>query len=213
MKKITLSLIVLFVMSVFSLHAQVEKGKLFVSGAFRLELNAGGENIKSDNSPDVKYSYFDFDLQPKIGYTVINNMPIGLYLDADIYSEKSKDDDYWYRSTTFSVGPFIRYYFYDFHGLKPFAEGLVGFGTYNWKIKYTEDEDWNKYKESYFTFKLGGGLSYFFNDYVAADLFLGFNHETYTHKEDVSPQREEIKTKYNYNEFLLQIGVVVMLPL
>jgi opacity protein-like surface antigen len=213
MKKKMFPLIVLFVMSVIALQAQTEKGKLFASGAFRFELNTGGENIKSDDSPDNKYGYYDIDFQPKVGYTVINNMPIGLFIDVDYYREKAKDDDDLYKEITFSIGPFIRYYFYDFHGLKPYAEGLIGIGMYKDKYKSGGSDDWDDYKESYFTFRMGGGLSYFFNDNVAVDLFLGYNHESYTHKDDVSSDREEIKTKYNYNEFLLQIGVVIMLPL
>lgn len=211
MKKIIFPLIALFVMSAFALQAQVEKGKLFVSGA--LELNSSGRKIKTTNAPDTKYSRFEFELQPKVGYTVIDNMPVGLYIDAWFERDKDKDDSDLDREYEFSVGPFIRYYFYDFHGLKPFAEGSFGIGKYGEDWKSGDADDWEKYKESYFTFKMGGGLSYFFNDYVAADLFLGFNYKNYTHKEDYSPDRSEIKTKYIYNGFLMQMGIVVMLPL
>ena len=212
MKTKFFALATLLALTLFNLQAQVEKNKLFVAGSFRIELNAGGENDKYGDIED-KYSYFDFDFQPKIGYTVIDNLPIGLYMDVDYYREKAKDDNDKYKETTVSVGPFIRYYFLKDKKFKPFAEGLIGFGFYRAADKTEADNDWNVFdKEGYFTYRIGGGASYFFNDYIAADLFMGFNHEGWTVM-DESVEDRSSDTKYLYNEFLMQIGIVVMLPL
>ncbi len=216
MKTKILFLTILLVMGFIKIQAQVEKNKLFSSGAFRIEVNKGGETDKyNDGDMEDKYAYFDFDFQPKVGYTVIDNMPIGLWMDIDCYRQKAKDDEDKYKQTTFLIGPFIRYYFADIKNLMPYAEASVGFGTWKSAEKSGSEDDWDIWgKEGYFGFRVGGGLSYFFNDFVAADLFMGFNHYAWTDRNDNEEEsRADWDYKSVYNEFLLQVGVVVMLPL
>jgi hypothetical protein len=213
MKKFTILTLLILMASWLSLQAQTEKNKLWVAGGFRIELNQGGENDKTADYED-KYSYMDVDFQPKIGYTVIDNMPIGLFMDCDFYREKAKDDDDKYMERAFTIGPFIRYYFADVVGLKPYCEAMVGFGVDRGGYKSEDMDEWNLYyKEGYITFRIGGGLTYFFNDYIGADLFLGFNHYAYTDKNEDEGNRSDWDYKDVYNEFLMQVGVVVMLPL
>ncbi len=198
-----------------TIQAQTEKNKLFVAGNFRIELNNGGVNYKYDDG-ESKYGYIDFDFQPKVGYTVIDNLPVGLFMDVDRYIQKDKSDDDKYRENSFAVGPFARYYFTDIVGLKPYAEALVGFGCWSNAYKSGSGGDWEgDYRESYLTFKVGGGLTYFFNDWVGADLFLGFNHEAWTDKTDDNGEESRSDWDYKtiYNEFIMQVGIVVMFPL
>jgi hypothetical protein len=197
------------------LSAQVEKNKLFVAGNFRIELNQGGENYKYQDG-DNKYSYFDFDVQPKVGYTVIDRMPVGLFMDYDMYRLKVKDDNDKYLERSFVLGPFIRYYFADIVGLMPYGEALAGIGSYRTAYKTEGEDEWNfDIKEGYFTFRVGGGLTYFFNDWVGADLFLGFNHYAYTDRndEEESDRSDDWDYKDVYNEFMMQVGIIVMFPL
>jgi hypothetical protein len=207
-------LFVLFIMllaSLPALKAQVEKGRYFIAGSNRLEFNNGTQKDKIDGNidEDSKQSYFDFDFQPRIGYTVINNLATGLFMDIDLYSSKDKNGDgYQVKGATFIVGPFVRYYFPVNTKLIPYAEGQVGLGIDNYKDTYNSGGDWTKYNESVFTYRLGGGLTYFFNDMIGADLFLGFSHEAYKHKYDDGEYDSETVI---YNEFIMQIGVVVML--
>jgi hypothetical protein len=195
-------------------QAQTEKNKLFVAGNFRIEVNNGGANFKYQDGED-KYSYFDFDFQPKVGYTVIDNLPIGLFMDVDRYIQKSKDDDDKYREKMFAVGPFVRYYITDIVGLKPYGEALFGIGCWGNAFKDGSADEWEIYsKESYLTFRIGGGVTYFFNDWVGADLFMGFNHESWTDKSDNTEEsRSDWDYKDVYNEFIMQVGIVVMFPL
>jgi len=207
--------IILLMASGFVLKAQTEKGKFFVAGSNRLELNIGGEKQKVDGDlvEGSEISYFDFDFQPRMGYTVIDNLVAGLFMDVDVWSNKSKDEDYGYteKGTTFIIGPFVRFYFLDFHKLKPYAEAQVGFGIDHYKYKYNDDSDWNKTDESVFTYRIGGGATYFFNEFVGADAFLGFLHDSYKYKDSDDPERSEHNSKYIYNEFIMQLGIVVML--
>jgi hypothetical protein len=217
MKKVFVFTLMFLLVSGISVKAQFEKGKYFVAGSNRLEVNIGGETQKVDGDKveDAGYSYFDFDFQPRVGYTIIDNLVGGLFMDIDKWSQKDKDDTYGYtyKGTYFVVGPFARYYFPICDKLIPFAEAQVGFGVDTDKSKYNDDDEWDKYKEGVFTYRVGGGATYFFNDMVGADLFLGFLHDAYTHKgdEEGEASRSDHKEKYIYNEFIMQIGIVVLL--
>ncbi len=216
MKKACIFTLMFLLASGISVKAQLEKGKFFVAGSNRLELNIGGETQKVDGDKveDAGYSYFNFDFQPRIGYTFIDNLVGGLFMDIDMWSQKDKDDTYGYtyKGTYFVIGPFARYYFPISDKLMPFAEAQVGFGVDRDKYKDNSGGDWSKTKEGVFTYRLGGGATYFFNDMVGADLFLGFCHDAYTYKgEESEESRSEYKEKYIYNEFILQLGIVVLL--
>jgi hypothetical protein len=200
-----------------TVKAQFEQGKYFVAGSNRLEVNIGGETQKVDGDKveDAGYSYLDFDFQPRVGYFIIDNLVGGLFMDIDLWSEKDKDDDYGYtyKGTTFVLGPFARYYFPICDKFVPFAEAEVGFGVDNYKSKANAGGDWSKYNEGVFTYRFGGGATYFFNDMVGADLFAGFKHDAYTYKdeEEDGESRSSTKEKYIYNEFIIQVGIVVLL--
>jgi len=216
MKKALIFSMILFLASVLTVKAQTEKGRFFIAGSNRFELNFGGQKDKigGDVVEGSKLSYFDFDFQPRMGYAVINNLIVGLFMDVDVYSYKDKDKTYGYTSkgTIFIIGPFVRYYFPISDKLIPFAEAQVGFGVDHYKYKYNDGGDWDKFDQSVFTYRIGGGATYFFNEFVGADLFLGFLHDSYKYKisneESRSSDNDE---KTIYNEFIMQLGIVVML--
>lgn len=198
---------------------QTEKGNLFLAGGSSLNMSIGSEKSKSDgNVVDGSESkVFDLNFIPKAGYYFINNLVGGLYIDAEFYSNVAKDDaGYSEKSTTFIIGPFARFYVPVCEKMIPFVEGQVGFGVDNSKQKYSSSDDWYESKYSVFTYRLGGGATYFFNDAVGADLFLGYQHDAYKYK-DTGSEGERSATssssKLVYGEFVLQLGIVVILDL
>jgi hypothetical protein len=215
MKKATILIISLMLVSGLSLKAQVEKGRYFYAGSNNLGLTFGGEKTNYSGTVDdaSKVSYFDFNFTQRVGYTFIDNLAAGLFFDLDIYSNIYKEDgNYSYKGSTFIIGPFARYYIPVCDKFIPYAEGQVGFGFDNYKSRYNEADDWSKYNEGLFTYRLGGGATYFFNDFIGADIFLGFNHESYKHKSTESDaSRSSHYEKVIYNEFIMQLGIVVML--
>jgi hypothetical protein len=215
MKKSLLAAIILILAAGITAQAQLEKGRYFIAGSNRLEFNKGSEKDKYDGEVDdaSKQSYFNFYFQPRVGYTFINNLVAGLFMDVDVYSSKFKDGNgYEVKGATFIVGPFARYYFPISDKLLPYAEAQIGGGIDTFKDRGNSDSDWTKYNESVFTYRVGGGATYFFNDMIGADMFLGFSHEAYKHKSDDSPaSRSSHSESVVYNEFILQLGVVVML--
>jgi hypothetical protein len=215
MKKSLLACIFLLLGAGLAVQAQVEKGRYFIAGSNRLEFNNGTQKDKYDGEvdEDSKQTYFDFDFQPRVGYTFIDNLVGGVFMDIDIYSSKFKDGSgYEIKGTTFIIGPFARYYFPVSDKMLPYAEAQIGGGVDNYKDTYNSGGEWYKYNETVFAYRVGGGLTYFFNKTIGADMFLGFSHEAYKHKYDESEaSRSDHSESVIYNEFILQLGVVVML--
>ena len=204
MKKLVLFMIACFLVAPEFVNAQIEQGSWFMSGASNLSFLSGKQKNKFDGDSFDNYKYTNFNLKYKDGYFVIKNLPVGLFIDLNLYSEKDSDDGDKYKETWFAIGPFARYYFIDLNNLMPYAEAAVGFGAYREKF---DDDD--PYKESYFEYILGGGISYFLIPSVALDLFLGYQHEVYADKE--SGEGSDETNKYIYGHFLANLGVVVVL--
>jgi opacity protein-like surface antigen len=208
----TLKFLVLVLMLIFSLslQAQTEKGKLWIAGSSQLGLSQGGYKTKIDGDETSNYSQFGLVFQPKIGYTVIKNLPLGVFFNIENSGFQDKEGDYKSRSLSTSGGPFIRYYFADLMGLKPYAEALFGFGFVNSKYQIMGD-DWNENRVRLINFSLGAGLTYFINDHIGIDLLLGYNYKNFFDKDEYNDEGEEVERITNMNEFIMQMGMVAMI--
>jgi len=215
MKKALIFTIILLMASGITVKAQTERGKLFLAGSNRLDLTVGGEKqkVNGDDIEGSKKTNFNFNFQPKVGYTVINNLVAGLYMDVNSFSSISKESTgYSNKGTSFAIGPFARYFIPVSKKMLPFVEGQVGFGSGNTQYRSGSSGDWYKSKTSLFSYRLGGGATYFFNNVAGLDLFLGFNHYSKKHKSTVDESRSSDSTsKYIHNEFILIIGFIIML--
>ena len=201
MKRTVSMLAAFFLLVPLVVDAQVEKGNWFLNGASNLAVNAGKWNYKVDGDKQEGYKMMSFNFRPYIGYAVIDRLPVGIFLEGEISSYKYPDDDKE-TFTIVAIGPFVRYYFGDLNNFMPFAEGSVGFGTYRFK-----DFDGDVSKEGYFAYRLGAGFSYFFNQYVGLDLFLGYGHQVYTDKD--TGEGGDFKSIYGY--FDASLGIVISL--
>jgi hypothetical protein len=194
-----------------------EKGRFFLGGASRLDFSIGGYKSKSGGevNEDSKTKYFDFNFIPKAGYFVIDNLVAGLFLDAELYSEKPKNDDaiYYYREkeSTFIIGPFVRYYVPICDRMIPYAEAQVGFGSDNYSYKYDVEGDWTESKYSIFNYSVGVGSTYFFNNSVGADMFLGYQHDSYKYKDSDNGGEKSSDSKSIYGQLTVKLGIVVIL--
>lgn len=209
MKKLILFTIVLFFGSSLILQAQTNKKNYFLAGASDLSHSFGSSKTKYDGNTDVNYKYAQFNFQPMVGYFFINNLVGGLFIDWSYERYKDPDDDDKYSWSTFTSGPFVRYYIMPQDRIKPFVHGQIGLGFYREKDIYSGGED--IYKEGVFTHKIGGGVDFFFNDHVAVGAMLGFCHEAYKEKDEDNGGERAESYKYIYDEFFMQIGVTVIL--
>jgi hypothetical protein len=193
-------------------QATTEKGNFFLVGASRFGISVGAEKSKSGGSTvdGSESTYYDLDFLPKAGYFIIDNLVGGLFIDLELYNNKSKSGGYGYKGTTFIIGPFARYYVPVNEKILPFAEAQVGFGLDHYSSRSSSSSDWYKTKENIFTYRLGAGATYFINDVVGFDMFMGFLHDAYKYK-DSGDESESSDSKSIYNEFNLQLGIVVVL--
>lgn len=196
--------------------SKLSKDNFFLGGVSRLDFIAG--NFKHTNSdfPDDERitSIITLNFQPRAGYYFINNLVTGLFIDMGLTSQKEKVDTVEYRGNyiSFTAGPFARYYFPVTDKLIPFVEGQVGFGFSSSNYKSSDDNNIFESKGDVFTMRVGGGATYFFNDKVGADMFIGYEHHSYKDNyETGSGGDSNIDTKTYRNVFVLQLGVVVIL--
>ncbi len=100
MKKL---LLLALLISTLKLSAQTEKGKIFLSGATNASLLLSivpNSNIQNN---------FNINIAPSIGYFIANDFTMGLSFSFS-YLEGSSSL-YKYKSTTYQIAPFARYYF------------------------------------------------------------------------------------------------------
>jgi sRNA-binding regulator protein Hfq len=172
-----------------------------------------------DNDPDKVSA---FNLSPKVGYMVIDNLVVGLefnfgtsttnrtYEEEGVqYPSRGNSE---YKNSVVLVGPFIRYYF-PVGQVLPFVEVNTGFGSNNVKssatnryydgFEYVTDsyDDENKY--GVFTFELMAGLALPIGNHVTFDASLGFNRVSNSLKDD--PDNLSISS----NTFGMGIGILV----
>jgi hypothetical protein len=193
-------------------QSTTEKGKFFLAGASRFGISVGNSKSQSGGSTTEgsEETYYDLDFLPKAGYYFIDNLVGGLFIDLELYNNKAKTSGYGYKGATFIIGPFARYYVPVNDKFIPFAEAQVGFGIDHYRSRSSSSDDWYKTNENIFTYRIGAGATYFINDVVGFDMFMGYLHDSYKY-EDSSVRSTTSETKSIYNEFNLQLGIVVVL--
>lgn len=176
MKKIITILMMLLVCNFFA-QAQVEKGKWFLAGYSSMSFDIGKSKTKTGSTISENNKYFEFFFNPLMGYFVIEKMPVGLYLDS--YLDKYKSDTYESKYSQYAIGPFVRYYFFKFDKLFPYAEGRIGIGQYKSKWSSSDTE-----VETFTSAAVGVGASYFVAKHLAADAILGYKHDAWAYESD-----------------------------
>lgn len=205
MKRVAFFLVFVLAFSTVVTFAQTEQGKWFLQGSSNLSFYMGKEKYKQGGDSHVADNYFTFNFTPMAGYTVIDNLPVGLFVDFTSTKYTNPDDkDDFDRSTGFAVGPFVRYYILDLNGFKPLVEAAVGIGTHS-DAYGPEDDD--KDSGGLLEYWLGVGGTYFLNNNVGIDLGIGYGSESYKYKAE--GEIDEYKDVYSGVYF--ELGVVVML--
>jgi hypothetical protein len=201
MKKIYLLIPVICFLSIQSVNAQFEKGKIMAGVTSTLGIGDFGTDLMSVGILSQKYkddsgegsdgqSGFGFNLLPRGGYFIMDNLAVGIDLLVGYYSEKDKDDGDKYSETTLAIGPFVRYY-YPLENIYPFAEVGVGLGSYKEK-----GESWDD-KEGLFVIGAGIGAAKPLGENVMIDAMLGYSSQSW---------KQEDGDKYIYGSIGLRVG-------
>ncbi len=161
MKK--LLFVMLLCVLVHSSFAQfLKKGSLIGGGNFEFQTS------KYQNSDSKGYS---FSLMPWAGYTVINNLVVGVDLEMGYSGLQSSAANYKASSNSLLIGPIVRYY------LKQgvFFHGQNNFGTSNVTTDFDGSESTQKINSSYSRFGIGYAAR--ISDTVLFEPLMGYYHQ------------------------------------
>lgn len=221
MKKIYILLTLLCVVSIMPLLSQTKQGQWIVGISSRYSLSpieAGFSTpdmmtlgfasikVKSDDGGSSDATrFFCFNLVPRAGYFVINNLEVGGDLQFASYSLKYPDESTAEKEsgTLISFGPVLRYYFPTGKVL-PFVEASGTLGSVS--SKYESDLGKSKYKSSMNTLSLGAGITKSLSNKAALDFMLGYLSTSIKDKEDNPDNYRTV-----INSFGLKFGLVIFL--
>jgi len=133
-----------------SAHAQTEKGDWMIGGSMTIS---------------TATNYSQFALEPSAGYFFAKNFVAGASFSLDFGKTGNQ------KTTSESVGPFVRYYFdVKSPSFKPFLHAEYNIG--NIVTKFPDSKSSNTIGN----FLLGAGGAFFINNNVALEAVAGFNH-------------------------------------
>lgn len=206
-------LLLLLLMFSTSVLAQLSKGTFYLQGSTYLRFLSEKDKVFTGSSTQESTKYSYFGIKPKIGYFVMDNLPIGIKMDANFKKTKYINTESEYTSSELIFGPFARYYFLEQDKLKPFAEIFFGIGNYKSKDSYSGSLSESKY--AIFEYGIGAGASYFVTENVAFDLMLNYYSTKYTNKESSSSGVKSTNADKSgdiYSGIRAELGVVVVIP-
>lgn len=205
MKKLCLLTTVICLLISLPVKAQMEKGKILTGVTTRIthpgdwgsELMSLGFYTSKYGGDSDRYKDISLNLQPRIGYFVINNLATGIDIIVATTSEKNKDDaNYKWNSTTLGIGPFIRYY-HPLEKVYPFAEAGAIFGSE--KEKYNDNE--SNWSAMMLSLGIGGALP--LGDRVTFDALLSYSHTAWKNKD------QEANNDETYGGVELRLGFTI----
>lgn len=213
MKKISLLLAVLFLgASSVKAQTQLEKGNLLLGITSTVALNGtissefmslGLITIKykyGSDPAEAAYKMTNFNILPKAGYFVTENLAAGLQAIAAVHRQRNVDNDDTFSENALGIGPFVRYY-YPLDNLYPFIEAESVFGT--------RKESWyeNEHKIPFIMFGISLGAALPLGDNVTFDAAAGYLHASY---KDSNNETEET-VNYITGGFALRMGFTIYL--
>ena len=208
MKKVLLLIPFLYYLSFGAAQAQLDKGNIMVGVASTLNLGGYGSDLmslgfssskyKTDNYESDPYKSVCFNLMPKGGYFIMDNLAAGLNIFMSISSEKDSGDDDKDTESLLGLGPWARYY-YPLEKIYPFVELNVGIGS----TKFTWDYGSGSEVEKYSAFIFGGGIGAAIpvGDMVSFDVMAGYS--------SVTSKEKDSESEMNYKEVVGTVGITM----
>jgi opacity protein-like surface antigen len=173
MKRITI--LVIAMASSFAAFAQYNQGRMLVGGSFGLSTNTS--KTRDGNQTVTRGTQTVFNLSPRFGYFIIDNLAIGAGVGLGLAKWNSKNNGTDYNTSSISFQPFVRYYL----PVNVFFHGELGIGTSRTKF---EGQSFADDKHNTFNFGLGAGYALFLNDNVAVEPMLSYKFTRSKYDED-----------------------------
>lgn len=150
----------------FSAKSQITKSNWLVGGTSNF--SSSKQNLP--NSTD-KNNSTTFSILPNIGYFVVDKFAMGL--GAGISFLQSKSNDIKSNVTSYSIGPFARYYFLDTDKTTNlFIQGKFGYGISRFNNLGNPIS-----KSKNLSYSLTGGPVVYFNSSVGLEFTVGWTYE------------------------------------
>ena len=213
MKKSLLTVAV-FLLGIATITAQpqLEKGNLLLGATSTVALSGSASSeliglgfikatYKFGSGPaEDAFKRTSFNILPRAGYFVTDNLAAGLQAVVFGYTEKDLEYDDTYKESTIGIGPFVRYY-YPLDKFYPFAEAEFLFGTVK-EFWYDEDE-----KTPFMMFGVMVGAALPLGDNVTFDAAAGYLRSSLKHTE----VETEDKVHFITSGFCLRMGFTIYL--
>lgn len=182
-------------------NAQFNTGNSFIGANSGLSLDMGKDTYKSDLGDSDPYKTFAFSFNPKAGYFIKQRFAVGGMMEYSFSSSKLTADEKS-SSSSFGIGPMVRYYRGYFEGISAFGEIAAGIGSTVDKQIFSESEIETKHKLSFAT--AGVGASYFLKENVAAEAMLQYYYSVRKPDGDNPNNNRHINSGLRFN-----VGVVI----
>jgi outer membrane protein W len=152
-------LIMILSSNVLFAQSATEKGRIITDVDFLFNSN----RLKLDGNPDFEIDHSTMDVEIGIGYTVIDDLEVGLHIRVDNDSIEMSGNKA--TENTLTYGIFTRYYLMPEQKIRPFVGITGGLGTLKTTSTGVADG-----KTNVTTFSGILGVSYFINTHVGVEL-------------------------------------------
>jgi len=183
----------LFFSVLLSANAQTEKedtdfsptakGKFLIGASSNFNLGFNDTNFRTDGTSRDVGDGFNLNLSVAAGLFIIDNLVVGTGLSLDFLNSDSgslESDQF-----AISLEPFVRYYFLK-GKVKPFIEGIIGFGGASGDITFINQVDGitqemeNDIDLNFFNYGFSGGAAFFLTDTFSLDLVIAYRRSRVT---------------------------------
>ncbi len=181
----------------------IEKGTWYVGG----NISFGHDSSEFEDSPEAS-KYFNFNFSPKVGYTINDNLILGLGLGYG-YSKNEIENTINNPANTsnnFRIFPYIKKHF-------PIGEKLTISVQGEFRYSYSEYENndvFNSYSGHTNEYFIGvrPGITYFLNKKLALEANIGaLGYTNSTQKYGNPPKRTSSSFNFNINSTDLMFGL------
>lgn len=159
-----------------------EQGNFVLSGAAGLQFISSNIEIEYDGESLGDYTVNTFSFMPSFGYFVMDNFAVGLSANFSTMTEKDDGNKYIVKSTM--IIPSALYYFPVAGDVKPLVQVGAGYMSSTFEENYDGPGEVYKDKSSGLVINIGGGVSYFANDFVSINFGLSYTMANLKDSED-----------------------------
>ena len=178
-------LLLLLIVSSFTIFAQTEKGNIELSGGAGFQFISSHLKYVNDGVTTGEATTNSFSFLPSIGYFVIDNLAIGLAGNFTSSSTKEEGDADKSISTSILIIPTAIYYVPMDGKIRPIIQ--IGAGLTSMSQKYGSE----KSSASGLAINFGAGIASFIKDNISINFGLSYTLATLTDKDDNKSKLKE----------------------